>query len=155
MKFLLESLADLDYQLRSVGGQLYVFQGAVTFVFRRLWEELGISSICFEQDCEPIWKDRDNAVETLCRELGIAYHEEISHTLWNPREVIETNGGIPPLTYQMFLVSETGCKSCIARSSIVFHFIPAHGSVFRATPSTSPQCRFPSCNVCQAPQLYS
>lgn len=104
MKFLLESLADLDYQLRSFGGQLYIFQNPATVVFRRLWEELGITSVSFEQDCEPIWKERDKAVETLCRDLDIGYHEKISQTLWNPRDLIEMNGGVPPLTYQMFLV---------------------------------------------------
>lgn len=103
MRFLLESLADLDQQLRRSGGQLFIFKGTAPFVFRRLWEELGISSISFEQDCEPIWKERDDAVQLLCRELGIGYHERISHTLWNPRDIIETNGGLPPLTYQMFL----------------------------------------------------
>lgn len=104
MKFLLESLADLDRQLRRAGGQLYIFSGAPAFIFRRLWEEICISSICWEQDCEPIWRDRDEAVVRLCNELDISYNEKISHTLWNPREIIETNGGIPPLTYQMFLV---------------------------------------------------
>lgn len=105
MKFLLESLADLDYQLRSVGGQLYIFRGSATFVFRRLWEELGITNISYEQDCEPIWKARDSAVESLCNELNIGLHEKISHTLWDPREIIAKNNGITPLTYQMFLVS--------------------------------------------------
>lgn len=37
--------------------------------------------------------------------MGIECVEHISHTLWNPHEVIKTNGGVPPLTYQMFLVS--------------------------------------------------
>lgn len=108
MKFLLESLADLDHQLRSYGGQLFVIMGSAPFAFRRLWEELGISSISFEQDCEPIWKERDDAVELLCRELGIGYHERISHTLFNPRDIIATNGGVAPLTHEMFLVSRRG-----------------------------------------------
>lgn len=104
MKFLLESLADLHNQLRRHGGQLLLLKGKSSFVFRRLWEEMGISTICFEQDCENIWRERDDAVKLVCRELGIRCHEKISHTLWNPREIIEMNGGVPPLTYQMFLV---------------------------------------------------
>lgn len=116
MKFLLESLADLDKQLRGFGGQLYVLMGTATFVFRRLWEELGISEISFEQDCEPIWNERDEAVELLCRELGIGFHERISHTLWNPRDIIKTNGGIAPLTHQMFLV-------CMGAFNLVKHIL--------------------------------
>lgn len=104
MKFLLESLADLDDQLRRMGGgELVVLKGKATTVFRELWEQLCISSISFEQDCEPIWRERDEAVESLCDELGIGCHERISHTLWDPRKMIEMNGGYPPLTYQMFL----------------------------------------------------
>lgn len=40
----------------------------------------------------------------MCSELGITVIERISHTLWDPFEVIEANGGQPPTTYEMFLV---------------------------------------------------
>ncbi|KAF6198973.1 hypothetical protein GE061_006996 [Apolygus lucorum] len=103
MKFLLESLKDLDAQLKKHGGRLYTFKGNPTNVFRRLWEELGIKKICFEQDCEPIWSERDKSVVEMCSELGIECVEKVSHTLWDPKLVIRTNGGIPPLTYQMFM----------------------------------------------------
>lgn len=104
MKFLLESLADLDRQFRDLGGQLLVFRGDSVTVLRRLFEELNIKKLCYEQDCEPIWKERDDAVAKLCRTMDVRCVENVSHTLWNPIEVIQTNGDIPPLTYQMFLV---------------------------------------------------
>ncbi|KPJ20981.1 Cryptochrome-1 [Papilio machaon] len=65
----------------------------------------GISKLCFEQDCEPVWRARDDAVKSTCRETGVVCREHVSHTLWEPDTVIRYNGGIPPLTYQMFLVS--------------------------------------------------
>ncbi|XP_052868813.1 cryptochrome-1 [Anopheles cruzii] len=103
MKFLLESLADLDRRFRELGGQLLVFRGDCVTILRRLFEELNIKKLCFEQDCEPIWKDRDERVAKLCQMMGVRCVENVSHTLWNPLEVIQTNGNIPPLTYQMFL----------------------------------------------------
>ncbi|XP_055603870.1 cryptochrome-1 [Uranotaenia lowii] len=103
MKFLLESLADLDRQLREIGGQLFVFRGSALGVMRRLFEELNIRKLCFEQDCEPIWRERDNAIISLCKAMDVKCVEKVSHTLWDPEQVIQTNGGIPPLTYQMFL----------------------------------------------------
>lgn len=103
MKFLLESLADLDRQFRELGGQLLVFRGDSETVLRRLFEELNVKKLCFEQDCEPIWKDRDDRVAKLCQSMDVRCVEHVSHTLWNPLEVIQTNGDIPPLTYQMFL----------------------------------------------------
>ncbi|XP_067615361.1 cryptochrome-1 [Eurosta solidaginis] len=109
MRFLLNSLADLDSQLRAIPsisggfGQLYVFRGDPTNIFRRLNKYCPLNKICFEQDCEPIWNRRDDSLRSLCNELGIEAVEKVSHTLWDPRTIIMTNGGIPPLTYQMFL----------------------------------------------------
>ncbi|XP_058822290.1 cryptochrome-1 [Topomyia yanbarensis] len=103
MQFLLESLADLDRQLREIGGQLFMFRGNAVNVMRRLFEELNIKKLCFEQDCEPIWKERDERISDLCKMMDVRCVEKVSHTLWDPEEVIRVNGGIPPLTYQMFL----------------------------------------------------
>lgn len=104
MKYLLESLADLDEQLRAKGGRgLLLFQGDPTFIFRLLITELGINKICYEQDCEPIWRDRDAKIENLCEEFDVERVEVVSHTLWDPHAIVKANGGFPPLTYQMML----------------------------------------------------
>lgn len=94
MKFLLESLSDLDEQFKKLGGQgLLLFKGDPVQIFKKLWQELGITKICCEHDCEPIWNERDDKVKELCAELGIEMIEKVSHTLWNPMDVIRTNGG--------------------------------------------------------------
>jgi cryptochrome len=94
MKFLLESLADLDEQLKKFGGKgLFIFRGDPVEIFQKLHNSIGIKKLCFEQDCEPIWNERDGRVNSLCNELGIEVVERISHTLWNPFEVINVNGG--------------------------------------------------------------
>ncbi|XP_071444604.1 cryptochrome-1 [Hetaerina americana] len=103
MNFLLESLKDLNDQLKSHGGKLYLLRGKPSKIVKRLHEEIGLKKICFEQDCEPIWKDRDDSVKIMCAELGITVVEKVSHTLWDPKEIIGTNGGTPPLTYQLFI----------------------------------------------------
>lgn len=104
MKYLLESLTDLDEQLKEKGGNgLLIFQGNPAYIFRTLITELGINKICYEQDCEPIWRQRDEKIEYLCEELGVERIEKVAHTLWDPKLIIETNGGFPPLTYQMML----------------------------------------------------
>ncbi|CAG4975637.1 unnamed protein product [Colias eurytheme] len=103
MRYLLEALDDLDRQFRVHGGRLLMIKGKPSHVIRRLWEEFGISKLCFEQDCEPIWRARDESVRSVCREIGVTCRERVSHTLWEPDTIIRVNGGIPPLTYQMFL----------------------------------------------------
>ncbi len=69
-----------------------------------------IARICFDQDCEPIWMERDQKVKAWCQENGIKCVESIGHTLWNPQEVIKMNGGTPPVTFSMFnhVVSSIG-----------------------------------------------
>lgn len=119
MRFLLDSLQDIDRQLQEATegrGGLLICEGQPVHIFRRLHEHVGLHKICVEQDCEPIWNERDEAVKSLCRELSIEYVEKVSHTLWDPRTVIDTNGGIAPLTYQMFLVSNCSSTSnwCLA-----------------------------------------
>ncbi|XP_077288717.1 circadian regulator cryptochrome [Arctopsyche grandis] len=103
MRYLLESLDDINNQYKIFGGRLYMFSGKPDVIIRRLWEELGITDISLEQDCEPIWTNRDSLVKYLCRDIGVVYNEFVSHTLWDPAKVIKANGGIPPLTFQMFL----------------------------------------------------
>lgn len=104
MRYLIESLADLDSQFKRLGGPgLFIFCGQPANIFRRMKEELGINRICYEQDCEPIWQKRDLEVEITCRELGVQTIEKVSHTLWDPKDIIRVNGGYAPLTYQMML----------------------------------------------------
>ncbi|CRK90905.1 CLUMA_CG004594, isoform A [Clunio marinus] len=102
MKFLLESLLDLDEQFKQLGAPgLFIFQGKPTEIFQNLHDNIGINKICFEQDCE--YNERDNEIKYLSRELGIEVVEKVSHTLWNPEDIIRINGGFAPLTYQMLL----------------------------------------------------
>lgn len=64
MKYLIEALQDLNSYFRKLGGKLYIFRGDCPVrIFRRLWEEFGIRKLCFEQDCEPIWRNRDEKVK--------------------------------------------------------------------------------------------
>ncbi|KAL3882520.1 hypothetical protein ACJMK2_028856 [Sinanodonta woodiana] len=102
MRFLLECLQDLDESFKKVGGRLFIFHGKPKAVFTRLFEEWGVTKLTFEQDPEPIWKARDNEIKELCHEKGVTCIECISHTLWDPKQIIEENGGCPPLTYEIF-----------------------------------------------------
>lgn len=62
--FLLECLNDLNESFQSVGTKLHIFQGCPLEVFRHLRQSHCINKLCFIQDCEPIWHERDNAVKS-------------------------------------------------------------------------------------------
>ena len=49
-------------------------------------QEWKVTKLTFEQDPEPIWKERDDAVKALCKERDVRYVEKISHTLYDPQQ---------------------------------------------------------------------
>ena len=102
LSFLLECLEDIDTQLWYHGGKLNLVEGDPKDVFKALSKKFSIQKICFDQDCEAIWLERDNAVKNFCGTHRIEVVECIGQTLWDPMEIIEANGGIPPLTYGQF-----------------------------------------------------
>ena len=48
-KYLMESLIDLDNQLRDVGSQLFVCEGSPVDIFTTLHKEIGLTHLSFEQ----------------------------------------------------------------------------------------------------------
>jgi len=102
IQFLVECLQDIDNQLKSVNSRLYCVAGDPVDVFKQLSKKYKIGKICFDQDAEPIWIQRDNAVKNFSVSHKIDVVETIGSTLWDPLEIIEANGNAPPLTYSHF-----------------------------------------------------
>ncbi|CAL8074616.1 unnamed protein product [Orchesella dallaii] len=104
MRFLIESLEDLSNAFSTkYEGSLTILRGQPVELFKKLSQRWKITKICFEQDCEPIWKERDDGVKEFCKENGIEVVECISHTLYDPAEILSANGGNPPYTYGSFM----------------------------------------------------
>ncbi|KAH9632067.1 hypothetical protein HF086_015271 [Spodoptera exigua] len=59
-------------------------------------ETAGIRKLCFEQDCEPVWRARDDSVKNACKEIGVVCKEHVSHTLWEPDTHTVATIGDPP-----------------------------------------------------------
>ncbi|CAI9281293.1 unnamed protein product [Lactuca saligna] len=103
IRFLLESLVDLDSGLKKLGSRLLVLHGEPSDVVIRCLKEWDIKRLCFEYDTEPYYQALDTKVKNYALENGIEVFSPVTHTLFNPVEVIEKNGGKPPLSYQSFL----------------------------------------------------
>ncbi|KAL4194967.1 hypothetical protein AMTRI_Chr05g62190 [Amborella trichopoda] len=103
IQFLLESLSDLDSSLKALGSRLLLFNGDPVHTIKRLLNRWNIGRLCFEFDTEPYSLTRDGQVQDFASHTGIEVFSPVSHTLFDPREVIKKNGGKPPLTYQSFL----------------------------------------------------
>lgn len=103
IRFLLESLADLDSSLRNLGSRLLILRGDPSQVLIRCLREWSITKLCFEYDTDPYYQGLDAKVKNYASTAGIEVFTPVSHTLFNPADIIKKNGGRPPLTYQTFL----------------------------------------------------
>ncbi|KAJ3686632.1 hypothetical protein LUZ61_015796 [Rhynchospora tenuis] len=108
IQFFLESLRDLDASLRRLGSRLLLLRGEPAPVLCRLLKDWKIGKLCFEFDTEPYGLARDKQVRDFASSCGIDVHSPVSHTLFNPSDIIEKNGDRPPLTYQSF-IALAGC----------------------------------------------
>lgn len=103
IRFLLESLVDLDASLKKLGSRLLVLNGEPSEVLIHCLKEWNIKKLCFEYDTEPYYQALDIKVKNYACVAGIDVFSPVSHTLFNPAEIIEKNGGRPPLSYQSFV----------------------------------------------------
>ncbi|KAF5453202.1 hypothetical protein F2P56_028121 [Juglans regia] len=103
INFLLESLADLDSSLKKLGSRLLVLKGEPSEVLIRCLKEWEVEKLCFEYDTEPYYQALDFKVKNYASTAGIEVFSPVSHTLFNPTDIIQKNGGRPPLSYQSFV----------------------------------------------------
>lgn len=103
IQFLLESLRDLDLNLKRLGSRLLVLKGEPSEVLIRCLKEWDVKKLCFEYDTEPYYQALDVKVKSYASTAGIEIYSPVSHTLFNPADIIRKNGGKPPLSYQSFL----------------------------------------------------
>ena len=82
-RFLLQSLDDIDTNLRKLGSRLFVVRGQPADVLPTLFEEWKITKLTFEEDCEPFGKDRDSAISMLAKAAGVDVKVKNSHTLYD------------------------------------------------------------------------
>ena len=102
-RFLQQTLADLDAQLRDRGSRLFVARGRPDKVFQKLFKEWNVKKISFEDDTEPYARIRDARILELAETAQVEVITKVSHTLFCLESILAKNGGQTPLTYQKFL----------------------------------------------------
>jgi deoxyribodipyrimidine photo-lyase len=97
-QFLLESLEDLDLQLKSRNGDLFLFSGLPENVIMDLKKNHGINAVFFNEDYTPFSRKRDDAIFMTCKDSGIdlvSCHDALLH---EPGSVLTNEGK----TYSVF-----------------------------------------------------
>lgn len=102
MQFLLDSLTDLDSNLRSRGSRLLVIQGTPDKVLPDVFNKWNVTKLCFEYDTEPYALRRDEAARQAAQDANVAVYSPVGHTLYDPNMLIRRAGGKAPLTMKAF-----------------------------------------------------
>ncbi|XP_069804452.1 cryptochrome-1-like isoform X1 [Dendropsophus ebraccatus] len=98
-RFLIESLKDLDENLKKINSRLFVVRGKPPEVFPELFRKWKVTRLTFEVDTEPYSRQRDAEVEKIAAEHKVEVIQRVSNTLYDVDRVIAENNGKPPLTY--------------------------------------------------------
>ncbi|KAA8541884.1 hypothetical protein F0562_023036 [Nyssa sinensis] len=129
IRFLLESLVDLDYSLQKLGSSLLVLKGEPSEVLIRCLKEWDIRKLCFEYDTDPYYQALDIKVKNYASVAGIEIFSPVSHTLFDPADIIQKNGGRPPLSYQSFLKLAGQPSWASSPLSTMISWLPPVGNV--------------------------
>ena len=101
-RFLAQTLEDLDIQLKSLGSRLFVVRGSPKEVLPKLFKSWNVKKLTFESDTEPYSVKRDEEITDLAEKFNVEVVTKMSHTLYNPQDVVKKYKGQTPKTYQSF-----------------------------------------------------
>jgi len=94
IQFMIESLQDLQEQLKKHNGKLYLFFGKADDVIKKLIAQESIDAVFVNRDYTPYSLKRDQAIEQLCHYYKIEF-ESHDDLLLNSPESIKTGNGTP------------------------------------------------------------
>jgi len=83
-RFLLQSLADLDSKLKTIGSRLFVIRGKPEEVLKSIFKSWNVKLLTFEDDIEPYALARDAKVKGYAKDAGVKVFTCSSHTLVDP-----------------------------------------------------------------------
>lgn len=92
LKFMIESLEDLESQIKQKGGKLYFFKGRSEEVLERCIKELNIDAIIVNRDYTPYSVQRDKKLEKVSKTHHIPFYSFDDALLHPPEETVKRDG---------------------------------------------------------------
>ena len=92
LQFMIESLKELNENLRARGGKLYLFYGKPEEIVERLISQEKISLVCVNADYTPYSRERDARLESICTRSSIAWHSHADALLIEPAKGVNAAG---------------------------------------------------------------
>jgi deoxyribodipyrimidine photo-lyase len=91
LHFMLQSIADLDQQLQSVGGNLTFYEGLPDQVIARALKQQAIEAVFINRDYTPFSRRRDAELKETCQKLGLNLHVMADALLIEPEQALKSD----------------------------------------------------------------
>lgn len=91
IQFMIESLQDLQDQLHAKSGKLYLFYGEPEKIVAQLIVAENIDAVFLNQDYTPFSMKRDEAINKICHQHGVAFHPAHDALLNEPDAIMSGN----------------------------------------------------------------
>lgn len=92
LKFMIQSLLDLEEQLKKKGGKLYLFKGQPEEVVKSCITKLSIDALILNRDYTPYSTRRDAKLAKVCKDGKIAFLSFDDALLHPPEEILKEDG---------------------------------------------------------------
>jgi deoxyribodipyrimidine photo-lyase len=92
LKFMIESLEDLENQLKKKGGKLFFFKDKPEEVVRKCIHKLHIEALIVNRDYTPYSRQRDKKLEKVCKAGHISFYSFDDALLHPPEETLKKDG---------------------------------------------------------------
>jgi deoxyribodipyrimidine photo-lyase len=92
IQFMIESLFDLEEQIKKEGGKLTFWYGDPIVILKKIVKQQSIDAIFLNKDYTPFAQKRETEIQKLCHQLTIACNTYHDHLLTDPLAVIAKKG---------------------------------------------------------------
>jgi deoxyribodipyrimidine photo-lyase len=92
LQLMIDSLKDLENQLKGKKGKLFFFKGDPEDVVRKCLRELSIDAVIVNRDYTPYSRQRDKKLEKVCKAGGIPFLSFDDALLHPPEETLKKDG---------------------------------------------------------------
>lgn len=89
IQFMVHSLKELNAELNKKNGKLYFFYGIAEDIVLDLLKTIDIKAIFINRDYTPFSKNRDAAIEKICRDFNIDFYAYADALLHEPEEILK------------------------------------------------------------------
>lgn len=103
LRFLIQSLQNLDENLRKLNTRLYCVCGKAGEILPKLFDKWQVKFLTTQVDIDPEILEQEEIVEKVADKKGIFIVKRVQHTVYDVHSTLKKNNGAVPLTYQKFL----------------------------------------------------